>query len=424
LLKLPYDKGYLELDLAKYKNVSVLIPPTAEYKVEKPQEEIVKDALENPIESQKLRELVLGKENIVLITSDHTRPVPSHITLPIILKEIKSANPDAKLTLLISTGTHRPTTEEEMLAKFGKEVLEQVTVVNHRAEEDDKMILLGTLPSGGELWINKLAMECDLLISEGFIEPHFFAGFSGGRKSILPGIVSRRTVHYNHNAQFIASPYARAGILDKNPIHEDMLWAVEQANLSFILNVVINENKEIIHCIAGHPIKAHAEGCEFVRDLTKVQAVPADIAVSTNGGFPLDQNLYQAVKGMTAAEATAKPGGVIIMVAACMDGLGGEHFYRQMVDYPSPQATMEAILDVPKEETPPDQWQAQILARILIKHKVIMVTNPDIADKVRDMHMEYAASLEEALDQAIKEKGEDSVIAIIPDGVGVIVEGL
>lgn len=421
MIKLPYDKGYLELQLEPGGIVKVLEPSSAEYEAKESQEQIVRNALQNPINSAHLGEMVKGKQNLVIITSDHTRPVPSHITLPILLEEIKVANPEAKITLMISTGTHRPTTPEEMVEKFGQQVLDQVEVVNHSSEKDEDMVFLGTLPSGGELWINKLAVEADLLIAEGFIEPHFFAGFSGGRKSVLPGIASRKTVLFNHNAQFLTDPNARAGVLENNPLHRDMVWAAQQAKLAFILNVVINAEKEIIHCVSGHPIDAHEEGCAFVKKLTQVKAVPADIVITTNGGYPLDQNLYQAVKGMTAAEASAKEGAVIIMISKCGDGLGGDHFFRFMAEQPSPQEVMDRIMGVPPAETLQDQWQAQILARVLIKHKVILVADPSVKENARKMHLDFAPTLDEALAKARQEKGETASITVIPDGVGIVI---
>ena len=422
MLLLPYDTGHLELPLQPEKNVQILVPPASDHRPDGTAEEIVRRALDNPISSPSLAELARGKSNIVIITSDHTRPVPSHVTLPAMLAEIRKTSPRAEITLLVATGMHRPSSPEELELKFGRQVLEQVRVVIHRAEADKDMVFLGTLPSGGELWVNKTAVDADLLVADGFIEPHFFAGFSGGRKSVLPGVAARKTVLFNHNSRFIDSPYARTGILQNNPIHEDMIWAARQAKLAFILNVVINNQKEIIHCVAGHPLEAHYAGCAFVRRLTAVPARLADIVISTNGGYPLDQNVYQAVKGMTAAEATAKPGAVIIMVARCRDGLGGDHFFHLLADQPSPQAAMDRILATPMEETALDQWESQILARILIKHKVIMVTDPSLADSVRRMHMDYAPSLEAALDMAEAEKGGHASLTVIPDGVGVIVE--
>ncbi|WP_291637079.1 nickel-dependent lactate racemase, partial [Clostridium sp.] len=303
-IKIPYSKQFLEIEIPNKNLVAILESKAHAFKVESTQQEIVNKALDNPIGSAKLEELVKGKKNLVLITSDHTRPVPSKVTLPILLSRIRSANPKIEITILIATGFHRPTTKEEMVSKFGQEIVDNEVIINHVSEDYNSMVSVGTLPSGGELLLNKLAMEAELLISEGFIEPHFFAGFSGGRKSVLPGVASAKTVMANHCSEFIASEYARSGILLNNPIHRDMLYAAKEAKLAFILNVVIDSEKNVINAFAGDSELAHNEGCKFVMELASVKAVKADIAISTNGGYPLDQNIYQSVKGMTAAEAT------------------------------------------------------------------------------------------------------------------------
>lgn len=234
---------------------------------------------------------------------------------------IAMGSPDAEITILMATGMHRATTRDELIERFGAEIAEKERIVIHQAQRDEDMAFFGTLPSGGELWLNRLAAQSELVIAEGFIEPHFFAGFSGGRKSILPGIASRRTVLYNHNAAFIASPNARAGRLEGNPIHRDMVFAARQAKLAFILNVLIDEDKRVIAAVAGDCERAHEAGCAMCGRLNRAEPVVSDIAVTSNGGYPLDQNLYQSVKGMTAAEACVRQGGVIIMCAALGDSL-------------------------------------------------------------------------------------------------------
>ena len=325
------------------------------------------------------------------------------------------------MTIVISTGCHRATTREELIAKFGEEIVEKENIVIHKADESP-VTFLGILPSGGELLINSIVAEADLVCSEGFIEPHFFAGFSGSRKSILPGVASRTTVLANHCSEFIASPYSRTGILEGNPIHRDMVWAARKAKLAFICNVVINSEKEPIYAVAGDVEKAHEEGCRFLSSLCRVKAATADIVISTNGGYPLDQNIYQAVKGMTAAEATVREGGVIIMLAASNDGLGGDDFYHQMADEKDIHKTMALFLSRGRNETVPDQWQTQIFLRILMKATVVYVSSaPD--GIVEDLHMVPAHSLEEALEKARKIVGKaDATITAIPDGVSVIVE--
>ena len=418
-VKLPYGKEFIELEVDD--NVDILVSQAGEFKAEKSEEDLVRDALLNPIGSEKLSDLVKGKEKITIITSDHTRPVPSHITMPILLEEIRSTNPEADITILIATGFHRPTTHEELVNKFGEEIVNNEKIIVHKSGVDEDMVELDRLPSGGRLLLNKHAINTDLLISEGFIEPHFFAGFSGGRKSVLPGVASEKTVLANHCSKFIASDYSRTGILDENPIHRDMAFAAEQARLAFILNVVIDAEKKIINAFAGDRVKAHAEGCNFVRGLSTIEGVNADIAITSNGGYPLDQNVYQSVKSMTAAEAAAADDGIIIEVSRCNDGHGGESFYKTFKEAADPKDIEDRVLQIPMEETIADQWEIQILARILVRHKVIFVTDPENKQLIEDMHMTYAASLDEALKIAKEIKGEDAKVAFVPDGVSVIV---
>ena len=420
--KLPYSKQFLEVEIPDNNLLAILESKANEYKACGTQQEIVNKALDNPIGSAKLEELVKGKKNLVLITSDHTRPVPSKVTLPILLQRIRKANPKIDIKILIATGFHRPTTREEMVDKFGQEIVDNEVIINHVSEDDSSVTRVGDLPSGGQLWLNKLAMETELLISEGFIEPHFFAGFSGGRKSVLPGVASAKTVMANHCSEFIASEYARTGVIAKNPIHRDMIYAAKKAKLAFILNVVIDSNKMVINAFAGDCELAHAEGCKFVMELAAVKAVKADIVISTNGGYPLDQNIYQSVKGMTAAEATCKKGGVIIMVSACNDGHGGKSFYDNMENSSSPREVLDKTIKVGRNDTVPDQWEFQILARILDTYTVILVTDMCDPEMIKKMHMQHAATFEEALKRALEIKGNDAEITVIPDGVSVVVK--
>lgn len=206
--------------------------------------------------------------------------------MPLLLEEIRRNNPDAGITILIATGMHRPTTDDELREKLGDSIVEQEKIVVHKAEKEEDMAYFGILPSGGELWLNCLVKEADLVVAEGFVEPHFFAGFSGGRKSILPGIAAKRTVLYNHNARFVGDEKARQGNLQDNPIHRDMLFAAKAAKLSFILNVLIDEKKCVKAAFAGNLESAHEAGCQLCRKWTGVKAAKADIAITSNGGYP------------------------------------------------------------------------------------------------------------------------------------------
>ena len=298
MIRIPYGKSFIEYDEG---NAPVLTSRIGELKAAGSGVELVRAAMAEPIDSPRLRELARGKKNCVVIVSDHTRPVPSRDILPPMLEELRAGSPDIEVTLLVATGFHRPTSMKELEDKLGKEIMESCRVVVHDCRDGSSNVEIGTLPSGAPCVIDRLAVETELLVAEGFIEPHFFAGFSGGRKSVLPGVADQVTVLGNHCSRFIDSPFARTGVLDGNPIHEDMLAAAEMAKLAFIVNVVIDEEKKTVAAFAGNFRTAHRRGCDYMLDYFKVAPVPSEIVVTSNGGAPLDQNLYQCVKSMTAA---------------------------------------------------------------------------------------------------------------------------
>ena len=421
-VRLPYGKGTILVEIPDERIDGILYSGAHDYKSADSEAELVKKALAAPVASVPLADLAKGKRKVVIISSDHTRPVPSHVTMPLLLNEIRRGNPGAAITILIATGYHRATTTAELEQKYGPRIVEEENIIIHNAFDENSMVKIGILPSGGELIINKLAVEADLLIAEGFIEPHFFAGFSGGRKSVLPGIASKDTVLANHCAAFIAHENARSGILAGNPIHRDMLYAAEAAHLAFILNVVIDAEKKVIKAFAGHYDEAHKQGCAFVEELAGVRKKPAPIVITTNGGYPLDQNIYQAVKSMTAAEATCTEGGVIIAASQCAEGHGGEAFYNTMSNAQSVQEVMDETMTRTAGQTVPDQWESQILSRILLKHEVIMVTDAP-REMVEKMHLKWAPTVEEAIILAEKLLGDQKAkITVIPDGVAVIVK--
>ena len=368
--KIPYGNTELTLELPDEQVSGVLNSNIGNLQNDQTEDDIVKAAMAKHLGSASLKELAKDKKTAVIIISDHTRPVPSKHIIPFMLEEMREGNPDIDITLLVATGFHRGTTTDELVSKLGQKIVDEEKIAVHDSSNADENVKIGVLPSGADLIINRLAAEADLLVSEGFIEPHFFAGFSGGRKSVLPGVSDRVTVLGNHCSKFIASPYARTGILENNPIHTDMKSAAKQAGLQYIVNVIIDEEKRVVMAFAGDPFIAHEAGCEFLKQYCRVKAVPADIVITGNGGAPLDQNMYQCVKSMTAAEASAGDDGVIILCAECLDGTGGDGFYRAMRDCESARALFENIMTIPQNQTQPDQWEYQILARILSKHTV------------------------------------------------------
>jgi len=423
-IKIPYGRKEVEIQVPKKNLLGIFHSRINRIKVEKTAVQIINDAMANPIKSKRLRTLAVGKKSAVIITSDHTRPVPSRITMPVLLSELRENNSEIEITILIATGVHRETTKDELLEKFGPEICENENIVIHKAADKDDLTFFGILPSGGELYLNKLLEETDLLVAEGFIEPHFFAGFSGGRKSVLPGVAGEKSILANHCSEFIQDKNARTGVLLDNPIQKDMLWAAARVNLKFILNVVLNEKKIIVNAFAGHREYAHEEGCTFLMDKASVTKNEADIVICGNGGYPLDQNIYQSVKGLTAAEATCKKDGIIIMLSKCSDGHGGESFFENIANAESPAEVTKKVIKIDRDNTIADQWEFQILARIMEKHEIYFVSEEVNEKIITAMHLRYARTFEQAFREALVQKGEDAKIVVIPDAVSVIVKNL
>ncbi len=416
IISIPYGKTSLSCTLP---DCALLTSRVGELKSDRAGIDLVREAMANPIGSPKLSELARGKKSCTVIISDHTRPVPSRDILPPMLEQLREGNPEIQITLLVATGFHRLTTADELKNKLGEEIASREKIVVHNAFDADSNVEIGTLPSGAPLVIDRLAVETELLVAEGFIEPHFFAGFSGGRKSILPGICNAATVNENHSYKAISSPYSTTGVLAHNPIHEDMVCAARAVNVQFILNVALNGEKKVIAAFAGDLEEAHAEGVAFVRKLAQCPSVTGDIVITSNGGYPLDQNLYQSPKAVATAEACCADGGVIIMCASCFDGMGGTHFEKLIV-----RGTVDEIDEylsrIPPKETIPEQWCAQIYSRILKKHRIILVTTYLDHELVRKANMIPASSPDEALAMAYEMMGKDARVVVIPDGVAVL----
>lgn len=418
-IPIPYYTSTLNLHVDEENLKAVLTAKMHGFHAEKSQEQLVLDALEHPVGSPRLRELARDKQKIVIVTSDHTRAVPSKITLPLLLKEIRSGNPQADITILIATGLHRPTTEEEQRRMFGDEIVDHEKIAINNAFDPEQFVELCTLPSGAVFQVNKLAAQCDLLVTEGFVEPHFFAGFSGGRKSILPGVCSERTVNENHSYKAVSHPRSNSGMLKDNPIHADMLCAAKAVNVQFIFNVALDGEKKIVAAWAGDLEKAHEAGVAFIRQWSQCPVVTGDIVVTSNGGYPLDQNLYQSPKAMATAEACAGEDGVIIMCCSCCDGMGGAHF-GEILQRGTPDEIDRYLSEIPPQKTIPEQWCAQVCVRVLRRHQVILVTTFLDHDEVRRANMIPASTPDEALEIAYRLKGEHASVVVIPDGVSVL----
>lgn len=418
-IKIPFYTSSLPLHVEEPNLKAVITERSEEYDPGFNEEELIRRAMAEPIGTEPLSSLARGKKRVVVVTSDHTRAVPSRITLPVILEEIRKGNPEADITILIATGLHRPTTPEEMRRMFGDAIVDNEKIAVNHAFEPDEFVDMGVLPSGSRFVVNRLAADCDLLVTEGLIEPHFFAGFSGGCKSILPGVCSSETVNENHSYKAISHPNSTTGVIKGNPIHDDMVRAARMVNVQFICNVVLNSKKKVIGAFCGELELAHARGVEFIESLSKCEKVTGDIVVTSNGGYPLDQNLYQSPKSASTAEACAGEDGVIILCSSCCDGMGGVNFERVMTSGTIDEID-ERLSRVPPPQTVSETWCVQIFCRILKKHKMILVSQlePSLVEKCGIIP---AASPDEALEKAYEIKGRGASVVVIPDGVAALI---
>jgi nickel-dependent lactate racemase len=410
-IELAYGERGLAIDLPS-RNVTVVEP---RFVPSVPDEAAaIRDALRAPIGALPLRDLVRSTDHVTIVTSDITRPVPNRAILPPLLAEIDHV-PDDQITVLNGVGLHRPNTRDELAQMFGAEVVSRFRVVNHDAQATEDLVRVGRSRRGTEIWLNRRYVEANVRIVTGFIEPHFFAGFSGGPKGVIPGVAGAQTIVRNHGAPMIGHPRARWGITQGNPIHEEHREGVALAPPHFLINVATNREKRITAVFAGHYLEAHEAGCEFVRDAA-IRSVGRrfPIVVTTNSGYPLDLNLYQAVKGMAAAEEIVAHGGAIVMAAECREGVGHGDFARILDRADSPSALLGMI------ESPDfqmlDQWQVQILARILHDHRVYLYSDRLPSEEIRRAKLIPVDSVEAVVAQLLGEYGADAPICVLPQG--------
>ena len=338
-------------------------------------------ALAAPTGSPPLAELAAGKRRVVVTHSDITRATPNDRILPVLLRALEAAGvARGDITLINALGTHRPQTEAELRQMLGDEVVDHYRSRQHDAWDDAELVAAGTTSRGNAIRLNRTVMEADLVIFTGFIEPHFFAGFSGGPKGALPALAGSESVLTNHGYAMIGDPRATWGITDGNPIWEEMREAAALIEPLFLLNVTLNTEGRITGVFAGDVVAAHRRGCDFVRGSAMVPVdEPFDAVVTTNSGYPLDQNLYQTVKGMQAARGIVRAGGAIIMAAECSDGLPSHGRYAELL---AEAGSPDAILEMLRQPgfSAHDQWQVQIQAQIQ-RHADVYVYSDGLDDE-------------------------------------------
>lgn len=373
-------------------------------------------ALDKPLGTQSLRQLIIKKHplNAVVVVSDATRPVPTRLFLPQILHEISEGCSTTHVVILVATGLHRPSSPAELKAMVGEEVLSSYEVINHDANDASAQKYIDTTTRGTFAHLDRRYVEADFRITTGYVEPHFFAGLTGGRKSLVPGIAGAETIKANHSPAFISHPFARFGNTCGNPIYEDAVEIAQIAPPDFCVNVTINAQHQITGIAAG---EMQAVSDRLVQDQLKASFFPLkkpyDVVICNNGGYPLDLNLYQAVKSMAIGELAVKEGGAIIACNECSDGIGHEAFEKMIKTYSEPASLLRSIEK--GEIRGPDLWQVQVLARILTKAKIYVVSSLHQAD-LGLIGMKHASTVEDALTDISSSQGTLGQVLILPDG--------
>jgi nickel-dependent lactate racemase len=373
------------------------------------------DAIRRPVEGPPLHALARRGQQVVISVCDVTRAQPRRAQLLALFAEMPDI-PREDVTILIATGTHRVNTDDELERMLGRDILDTCRVVNHDARDSSALVSCGTTPTGVHVLLNRAWVDADLRLTTGFVEPHFFAGFSGGPKMIAPGLAGLDTVMTLHDAARIGHPNAVWGITEGNPVHDDVRAIAAMVPSHFSLDVTLNRDQKITRAFAGSMFAEHRAACAYAKD-TAMRAVPApfDVVLTTNSGYPLDQNLYQAVKGMSAAAKIVRQDGTIVCAAECRDGLPSHGSYGAVLaSRPSPAALLEMI-NAPGYSLP-DQWQVQVQAQIQMKAHVLVKTSGLPADGVRAAHFTPIDDVREAVVEALARAGAASTLCVLPQG--------
>ena len=379
--------------------------------------EALRRAMREPVAGPPLRDLAKAGQRVAISMCDGTRPQPRHLMIPAVLEELDGIVDLADVTILVATGTHRGNTDAELRRMLGDEVLDAVRVVNHDARDRSTLTYLGEHGDGVPVWLNTEWVQADLRITTGFVEPHFFAGFSGGPKMVAPGLAALETVLTLHDAARIGHPKAIWGICEGNPVHDDIRAVVGAVGeVHFALDVTLNRDQQIVQAFGGELWAMHRAAREAARR-TAMREVPDrfDVVLTTNSGFPLDQNLYQAVKGMSAASTVVRHGGTIICAAECRDGFPDHGSYREVLaSAPSPQALLDAI--GARRETVPDQWQVQVQAKIQVQADVVVHSGHLDADALASAHLGHSSDVATTVIAALEDAGPDARLCVLPEG--------
>lgn len=373
-------------------------------------------ALRCPIKTPPLSELARGKRSACVVISDITRPVPNRVILPPILETLEESGiPRERITILIATGIHRPNLGDELKELVGEEIIRNYRIVNHYSGKPETHLYLGRTKRGTPVYLDRTYLEAELKILTGLIEPHLMAGFSGGRKAICPGISSVETMKYAHGPMLLEDERAAPGILEGNPFHEEATEVAMMAGVDFILNVTIDEKRRITGVFAGDLVEAHLAGVRFCEKAVKVVVdEPADIVITSSAGYPLDTTFYQAIKGAVGVLDVVKPGGTIILIAECSEGIGSEPFTRLMIETKDLDKFVRDLYDLNKFVV--DQWQFEELVKVLRKAEVYCYSTGIDYETLKELFVVPLRSPQEGLDRALEKYGSRARVYAVPEG--------
>lgn len=372
-------------------------------------------ALERPIGAEGIRKLARGKRSAGISVCDITRPAPNRVVLPPVVRRLEEAGvPREGITVFIATGLHRGATPEEIREIVGPEVAAAYRVLNHNARELDEHRYLGKTAAGTPVYIDERFLAADLHITLGFIEPHLMLGYSGGRKLIVPGLAAQETIKVLHSPRFMRDERAVEGSIEGNPLHAEMLEIAAMARHDFIVDVALARDRRIAGVFAGDPLAAHRRGVEFVsKVMLELLEEPVDAVITTSAGYPLDLTYYQAIKGVTAASHIVKPGGKILLAAACQEGPGAPEFRRMLKEYPSDVEFLKAI---EQAEVVIDQWQLEKLALVTRKAEVLWYVPGLPEEYYPALWGRVFRSIEAARDALFAGLAPGARVAVIPEG--------
>jgi lactate racemase len=373
-----------------------------------------REAVRRPVGTRPLRDLVGARDRLAVVIPDITRPMPSDRLLPWLFAELPHVPPE-HVTIINGTGSHRANTPAELERMVGRAVASRYRIVNHAAQDPPTLARAGTSRDGRPVLLNRAYVEADRRIVIGFIEPHFMAGFSGGYKGIFPALADIDSITHYHRAAVIADPKSTWGVLDGNPTQAQIRANGALLPLDFCVNVTLNRDRAITGFYCGDPLLAHAKGCAVAKESAMVACERAfPIVVTTNGGYPLDQNLYQAVKGMSAGAQVVTDGGYILTAARCNDGFPAHgNFRRLLVEHETPQAILDTVLAPGFSMF--DQWEAQMLAMILVRARAGLYSEMP-SDELRRAHVEPVADVGQRLAEELHRVGRDAAVAVLPEG--------